>query len=154
MRVRLLKKSDIKEVAKLFVAAYKKDEKARRWDVSLAEEYVLLLYRIGKDLCFVALDNEKIVGVELAMILPDFNKKVVVSKVLLVHPDYRRKKIGTKLLRKLCIKAENKYEIREIETNVYTLTNFPITWYERIGFRTKAHYEITKAKISKILGST
>lgn len=151
MRIRLLKKTDISEVAKLFVDSYKKDEKSRRWKQELAEKYILMQYRLCKDLCFVATENEKIVGVSLAIIKPDFNKEIVVSKVLLVHPEYRRKKIASKMLRKLCIKAENKYNVSDIETSIYTLTNFPITWYENIGFRTKKHLEITKASITKIL---
>ena len=71
--------------------------------------------------------------------------------MLLVHPDYRRKKIGSKLMRKVCIKAENKYNIHEIESSIYTLTNFPITWYESIGFRTRKNYEVTRGSIENIL---
>ena len=105
MTIRLLKRNEINKVAKLFVVSYKKDEKTRRWDESYAEKYILMLYRICKDLCFVAVDNEKIVGVALATVLPEFNKEIIDFKVLLVHPEYRRKKIGSKLMRKVCIKA-------------------------------------------------
>ena len=151
MRIRLLKKQDITEVAKLFVESYAKEEKSRRWKQSYAEKYIHSVYRICKDLCFVAVENEKIIGVSLAVITPEFNKQVVDCKVLLVHPNFRRKKVGSKLLRKLCIKASNKYGIEEVESSIYTLTNFPIMWYERIGFRTKKHYESTKANIANVL---
>lgn len=151
MRIRLLKRSEISKVARLFVESYKKDEKTRRWDEVCAEKYILMLYRICKDLCFVAVDNEKIVGVALGVIMPEFNKEIVEFKVLLVHPDYRRKKIGSKLMRKVCVKAENKYSIKEIESSIYTLTNFPITWYESVGFRTRKHHEVTRASITDVL---
>lgn len=151
MRIRLLKRNEINKVAKLFVESYKKDEKTRRWDEVYAEKYILMLYRMCKELCFVAVDNERIVGVALGIILPEFNKEIVDFKVLLVHPDYRRKKIGSKLMRKVCIKAENKCNIKEIESSIYTLTNFPITWYESIGFRTRKHHEVTRASIEKVL---
>lgn len=151
MRIRLLKRNEINIVAKLFVESYKKDEKARRWDTTNAEKYILMIYRICKDLCFVAIDNDKIVGAALAVVLPEFNKEIVDFKVLLVHPDYRRKKIGSKLMKKVCIKAENKYNIREIESSIYTLTNFPITWYESIGFRTRKNYEVTRGRVENIL---
>lgn len=151
MRIRLLKKSDIDEVAKLFVDSYKKEEKHRRWKIEFAKKYIFNIYRIHKDICFVAVENNKIIGVALSEIIPEFSKEVVVSKVLLIHPDYRRKKVGSKLLRKICIKAENKYNLKEIETNIYTLTNFPITWYESIGFRTKKYYETTRANISDVI---
>jgi len=151
VRIRLLKRNEINKVAKLFVESYKKDDKARRWNESLAEKYILMLYRLCKDLCFVAVDNEKIVGVALGVIMPEFNKEIVEFKVLLVHPEYRRKRIGSKLMRKVCIKAENKYNISEIEASIYTLTNFPITWYESVGFRTRKHHEVTRASIINIL---
>ena len=151
MRIRLLKRNEINTVAKLFVESYKKDEKARRWDEAYAEKFILMQYRICRDLCFVAIDNDKIVGVALAIVLPEFNKEIIDFKVLLVHPDYRRKKIGSKLMRKVCVKAENKYNIREIESSIYTLTNFPITWYESIGFRTRKNYEVTRGSIENIL---
>lgn len=151
MRIRLLKKSDIEKVATLFVESYVKDEKNRRWQKKYAEKYILMTYRICKDLCFVAIDGEKIVGVSLNIILPEFNKEIILSKVLLVHPSYRKQKIGSKLLKKVLSKSYNKYELKEIETSIYTLTNFPITWYEKVGFRTKKNYEITKANISNVL---
>ena len=154
MRIRLLKKTDIEVCAKLFVESYKKDEKKRRWELNLAAKYVFNAYRMCKELCFVATENNKIIAVSLASIMPEFTREIIVSNVLLVHPDYRRKKVASKLLRKLCIKAENKYNIHEIEANIYTLTNFPISWYESIGFRTKKYYETTRANISKVLKET
>ena len=151
MTIRLLKRNEINKVAKLFVESYKKDDKTRRWDELYAEKYILMLYRICKDLCFVAVDNEKIVGVALGLVLPEFNKEIIDFKVLLVHPEYRRKKIGSKLMRKVCVKADNKYNIKEIEASIYTLTNFPITWYESVGFRTRKNHEVTRASIDSIL---
>lgn len=151
MRIRLLKRNEINQVAKLFVESYKKDSKNRRWEESLAEKYILMMYRLCKDLCFVAIDNEKIVGVVLGLTIPEFNKEIIELKTLLVHPKYRRQKIASRLVRKICIKAENKYNIKEVEASMDTLTNFPITWFESIGFRTKKHYEVTRASITNVL---
>lgn len=151
MRIRLLKRNEINEAVRLFVESYKKDSKNKRWEETLAEKYILMQYRMCKDLCFVAVDNEKIVGIALGLIVPEFNKEIVELKTLLVHPKYRRQKIASKLVRKLCIKAENKYNIKEVEASMETLTNFPITWFESIGFRTKKHYEVTRANITSVL---
>lgn len=151
MRIRLLKKKDIAEVSKLLVDSYKKEDKKRRWNLKYANEYILLIYRMCKDLCFVATENEKIIAVALCIIQPEFDKNILESKVLLVHPEYRKRKIASKLLKKICIKANNKYNIDIIQTNIYTFTNFPITWYESIGFRTRKNYETTRANIDKVL---
>lgn len=151
MRIRLLKKSEIDKVSELFVDSYIKDEKSRRWQKKYALKYVLMIYRVCKDLCFVAVQGEKIIGVSLNVILPEFNKEIISSKVLLVHPAYRKQKVASKLLKKVLSKANKKYGLKEVETSIYTLTNFPITWYERIGFRTKKYYEITKANIANVI---
>lgn len=87
------------------------------------------------------------------MIKPEYTKYIIASHILIVHPDYRRKKIATKLLSKIITKAENKYGIDEIESSVESLTNFPISWYESIGFKEKKHYTIVKAKIQNVLKS-
>lgn len=146
-----MKRKDIPNVSKLLVNSYKKEEKTRRWKETLATEYVLMLYRMCKDFCFIVIEKDKVIGAGLSVIIPEFDKQILKSKILLVHPDYRRKKIATKLIRKTCAKADNKYGIKEIETSIYTLTNFPITWYESIGFRTRKNFEVTRANIMKVL---
>lgn len=151
MRIRLMKKQDIPEVVKLFVESYKKEDKSMRWSEELAEKYITSLYRSGKDLSFVVINKDHVIACAMSQLVPEYTKCVLSSKVLLVHPDFRRQGIGKKLVRKTCIKAQNKYMLDEIETNIYTLTNFPIMWYESIGFRTKKNFEITRAKIDKVI---
>lgn len=85
------------------------------------------------------------------MLKPTYTKYIIDSHILIVHPDYRRKKVATKLLKKIITKASNKYGIDEIESSVTSLTTFPISWYESIGFREKKHYTLVKAKISDVL---
>ena len=76
-----------------------------------------------KDLCFVAVENGKIVGVSLNIIVPECTKEIIEAKMLLVHPEYRRQRIGSKLLRRVCIKADNKYDILQM-THIQEIVNF------------------------------
>lgn len=151
MRIRLLKKTEVKDVANLLVEAYETESKERRWKGTFAEAYVKQIYKMCNKLCFVAVEDGKIVGATLNIIMPEYNKNILESRMLLVHPEYRRQKIGTKLITKVCEKAMNDFKIEEIESSIYTLTNFPITWYECLGFRTKKYYEVTRANIANIL---
>lgn len=153
MRIRLFNKKDMEECVKLIVNGYSKESKNKRWNSKTAEEYIFMHYRMNKELCFVATENKKIIGIGLCMIKPEYTKHIITSHILIVHPDYRRKKIATKLLSKIVTKAENKYGIDEIESSVESLTNFPISWYESIGFKEKKHYTIVKAKIQNVLKS-
>lgn len=151
MRIRLMKKSDVPQVVELFVESYKKEEKGMRWSKPVAEKYILMIYRMCKELCFVIVNKDKIIACAMSIITPEYDKCIIDSKILLVHPQFRKQGLAKKLIRKTCLKSESKYNIDFIECNIYTLTNFPISWYESIGFRTKKNYEITRAKISKVL---
>jgi len=151
MRIRLMKKSDILQVVELFIESYKKEDKSMRWERNIAEKYILMIYRMCKDLCFVIINKDKVIACAMSIITPEYDKCIVDSKILLVHPDFRKQGLAKKLIRKTCVKAETKYGVEIIESNIYTLTNFPISWYESIGFRTKKNFELTRANIPKVL---
>ena len=150
MRIRLLKQKDIEEVVKLIIESYKKEDKSRIWTENIAREYLRRIYKLNREVCFVAQEGEKIIGVALCRIRPEFNKIKVISDMLLVHPEYRKKKVATKLLNKLLTKAKNKFNVTEIETSIYTLLDFPIIWYESIGFRKLKNIEILSTNIEKV----
>lgn len=154
MRIRLITRKDMDEIAKLFVLSSQKESKAFRWTKEIAEKYILKSFRTNRDLCFVMTDNNKIIAAEMCILEPFLNKMVISSQYIVVHPDFRKKRVATKLIRKLVIKAENKYGIEEIETSIYSLTNFPLSWYESIGFREKKHYTLVKGNIKEILKNT
>ena len=151
MRIRLFNKKDLDEVVNLIINTYKKENKKNIWTKEMAEKYILIHYRMNKDLCFVAVENQKIIGIGLCMLKPEYAKYIIDSHILIVHPDYRRKKVATKLLKKIITKASNKYNIDEIESSIESLTTFPISWYESIGFKEKKHYTLVKAKIDNVL---
>ncbi len=153
MRIRLFNKKDLEEATQLILISYKKEDKKNKWTKEMAEKYILMHFRMNKDLCFVATENNKIIGIGLCIVKPSYNKEIIDSHILIVHPDYRRKKIATKLLKKIIDKASNKYGIDEIESSVTSLTNFPIAWYESIGFKEKKHYTLIKANIQHVLKS-
>jgi len=153
MRIRLFNKKDLEEATQLILTSYKKEDKKKKWTKEMAEKYLLMHLRMNKDLCFVATEEQKIIGIGLCMLKPAYNKVIIDSHILIVHPDYRRKKIATKLLSKIITKANNKYSIDEIESSVTSLTNFPISWYESIGFKEKKNYTLIKANVQNVLKS-
>ena len=153
MRIRLFNKKDLDEVVNLVINIYKKENKKKIWSKEMAEQYILMHYRMNKELCFVATENQKIIGVGLCMLKPEYTKYIIESHILIVHPDYRRKKFATKLLKKIITKAKNKYGVDKMESSVESLTTFPISWYESIGFRKKKHYTLVSANVDDVLKS-
>lgn len=93
MQIRLMKKADIPHVSQLFVDSYAIETKNMRWSYSNALKYVNIMYRLGKDLSFVALEGNQIVACSITCIIPQYLEEVASSKVLLVHPKYRKQKI-------------------------------------------------------------
>ena len=93
MRIRLMKKVDIPHISQLFVDSYALEAKNMRWSYSNALKYVNIMYRLGKDLCFVAIEDSQIVACSITCILPQYLEEVASYKVLLVHPKYRKQKI-------------------------------------------------------------
>ena len=148
-----MKKTDIEEVSKLFFESYAKESKNMRWKEAYALRYISVLYRVCKALCFVAVDGNKVIGCALSSITPEYDHDILEFKILLVHPKFRRQKVGTKLMRKTCLKAANNFNIDVVETGLHTHTNFPVIWYESIGFRTRKDYEMTRGSIDKILNT-
>lgn len=88
-----MKKADINEVSQLFVESYENEPKNMRWSYLNALKYVNMLYRLGKDLCFVVIEEGKVVACSITCIVPQYLEKVAISKVLLVHPKYRKQKL-------------------------------------------------------------
>lgn len=151
MRIRLLKLKDIDEVVSVIITSSSKENKNKKWDEKFAYEYIKRIYKLNKEICFVATENGKIVGVALSRINPEFNKYVLISDMLLVHPKHRNKKIATKLLKKTCIKAQNKYHIEKIQISIDTLLDFPVIWYESIGLKKIKNLEVLNGSIDKII---
>ncbi len=151
MRIRLLKKKDFPEVSKLLVDSYLKEEKSKRWDERFASDYILQQYRLNKDLCFVCTEDSRIVGVIFGYIKPDFSKYIFKNTMLLVHPEHRKKRIATRLINRLFTKVITNYNIDIVETGIDTTINFPITWYESIGFREKKNYSVISGSIKEVL---
>lgn len=151
MRIYLIKKNCFDEVAKLFVKAYEKEEISKRWTEKMATEYILQQYRINKELCFVCTENNKIVGVIFGYIKPEFNKYVFKNTTLIVHPEYRKKRVATRLINRLYAKVMTKYNIDLVETGIDTTINFPISWYESVGFRERKNYSVIRGSIKDVL---
>lgn len=146
-----MKKEDIPSVIQLFLISNKSENKQIRWDKAVAEKYILKIYRSCKDLCFVMTDKGNVICCSMSCIIPRYTQYILNSEIVLVHPKYRKMGLAKKILRKTCMKAKNKYNINNIETNIFTLTDFPIMWYESVGFRKKKNFELLTSNIDNVL---
>lgn len=150
MHIRLMKRKDINEVVTLFTKTFAKEKKQKRWDKTIAEKYILMIYRLSKEMCFVATEGERIIGASLNIVIPECNKEYLKIYMLVVDKEYRKKNIASKLLKKVLYKAYNKYSITTVELELENIINFPILWFEKIGFNKKQNYELMQANVINV----
>lgn len=148
-----MKKKELNCVTKLLVDAFIKEKKTKRWSVNAANKYINIIYRISKDVCFVAVEGNEIIGISLNEIWPEHEREILKLSMLVVNEKYRNKKVASKLIKKTITKANKKYDVEDVELGVETITNFPVMWFEKIGFNKKENYEILKGKILEIITS-
>lgn len=151
MQVRLIKKKDLNIVAEILIKAFNKEKKQKRWDRDIAERYISIIYRISKDVCFLATEGEKVIGFSLNEIIPECNKQILKLSMFVVEEKHRRNKVASKLIKKAIQKAYKKYNIETVEIGLETITNFPIIWFEKLGFDKRPNYELLKAKIIEVV---
>lgn len=151
MRIFLIKKKDFSEITKLFINSYEREDASKRWTEKMAGEYIAQQYRLNKELCFACKQDGKIVGVIFGYIKPEFDKYIFKNNILIVHPEYRKQRIATRLINRLFIKVMTVYNIDVVETSVDTTINFPISWYESIGFRERKNHSVIRGSIKEVL---
>ncbi|MBI4162455.1 MAG: GNAT family N-acetyltransferase [Candidatus Aenigmarchaeota archaeon] len=149
--IRLMKKKDLKELAKAYTRAYSIYNKWEHWNDE--RSYALLSYwhKRQPDLAFVAELDKKVVGAFVAGIKPWWDGNHLVDGELVVDPDYQKKGIGTLLLKKVLEKSLSKYNANEWEATTFKKTKFPLSWYTRLGFKEHKEWTIIGGNIKEAL---
>jgi predicted N-acetyltransferase YhbS len=134
MNIRLAKKEEISEVAKVYATAFNGVSK-ESWTLERAG--ALLQYWVQKqpDLFFVAVDNGKIIGAITMGIKPWFDGVRLQDGELFVSSEYQKQGVGKLLLKKVLEKALAKYQVSTLECVTFAGNTFPKTWYEKIGLK-------------------
>ena len=130
-----MKEEDLEEVAVLYTDIYDKVDIGEKWTKSASHQ--LMKYWLSKqsDLCFVAIIEDKIVGGFVAGIKPWWDGNHLVDGEVFVDYNYHKHKIGTELSKAIYKTALTKYKITSIDFVTFSKNGFPLSWYERLGFK-------------------
>ena len=132
--IRLMKERDIPTLSEIYVRAYEIYNKWEHWNSETA--YKLFSYWLDRqpDLAFVAQYDRKVVGAFVAGIKPWWDGNHLVDGELVVDPNYQNQRIGTRLLKTVLEKAVKKYDAVVWEAVTFKETEFPLSWYKKLGF--------------------
>jgi peptide alpha-N-acetyltransferase len=143
MIIREAKMEDWKEVKRLrgLLVQYEKEKLGNElldinWIDSKEIEESTKNY-IKEQYCFVAVEDERIVGIITGKISPERSwiiEKTGILNNLYVEEKYRGKGIATKLYERFCVEIK-KEGIAKIELHTMTNNKNAIKFYERLGFK-------------------
>lgn len=146
-----MKKADLLELAKIYVAVYKAFDVGERWTVKTAEKLLAHWFERQPDLAFVAEYDKQVVGAFVVGVKPWWDGNHLVDGEIFIHPDYQRKRIGVDLSKTVYKKALQKYAVTFFDTNTFKKTEFPLYWYLSQGFKTNSDWISISGNVKSIL---
>jgi GNAT superfamily N-acetyltransferase len=135
MIIKTCEPEDIEPCAKLFAEVYSEPPYNEAWDSSDAITYLARFREIDPDRCFIAKENNKVVGAIFSFSYPWHSKKTICIQELFVSPEHRRKGIGRQLLFKI------NHGQRIGAWLVAHRESDAAEFYEKMGFSQKGPYE-------------
>src|SRR3989304_6390534 len=130
---------DIKELAQIYAKIWKK--LGENWTKTTAKIVMEDFIKSQPDLIFKAVVDGKIVGGSMAKVKHYLGIKLSDTE-LFVLPEYRNQKVGKKLLQKLIQEGVKKYHVKIFEGITDGRKEFPLKWYEKIGFKKTGYIHI------------
>jgi GNAT superfamily N-acetyltransferase len=133
IKIRLMKETDLPQLAKSYVAAYDALEVHEHWTHESAKRLLKYWMKKQPDLCFVAEIKGDLAGAFVSGIKPWWDGNHLFDGELFVDKKYQKRGVGAKLMKVLFAKATKKYFAITFEATTLNKNEFPLTWYKRIG---------------------
>lgn len=150
--IRLVKKGDINELAKIYKDLYDNVDIGENWTIEKASELLTYWYNKQSDLFFVAEEDGKAVGAIMSGVKSWFDGVRLNDTEIFVSNEYQGKHIAKDLMLEHLKKAKLKYNAKMIEFHTYgDEDEFPQNWYNRIGFEKDNELIIMHADIENVL---
>ncbi|MDD3160024.1 MAG: GNAT family N-acetyltransferase [Candidatus ainarchaeum sp.] len=145
MKIRLIKKNELKKVAKIYSKVYLKLNE--NWPIKNSEEFMNYWYKKQKDLFYVALINNEIVGAGVFGIKPLFDGNRIFDGEVFVHENFQKNGIGTEIVKIIFNKAKKEYHVNEVE--LFTFKNgHQLKWWKKLGLECSTDFVMISGKIN------
>lgn len=134
LTVRPMEKKDLDKLSDIYVEVYTAFDVGEKWTKKTAYNLLEFWLRHQPDLAFVAEYEGEAVGAFVAGIKPWLDGNHLFDGEIFVHPKYQNKGIGKELARVLFRKALDKYHVTEWDAFAFKNSDFPLSWYKKLGF--------------------
>lgn len=149
--IRLMQQGDLRPLAAVYVRAFQDPQLMEKWTEDTAFLLLADWFRRQPDLAFVAVAGDELVGAFISGIRPWWDGYHLVDGELFVDAAHQSKGIGSELIRRVVVTAKEKYNPVLWETYTFRSTDFPMTWYKRLGFREIEEWAMIRADIATVL---
>jgi ribosomal protein S18 acetylase RimI-like enzyme len=151
MNIRPATEKDLEAVAKLYAEVFNEAAPQEHWE--LAQAVTLFQYWLKRqpDLFFVAEESGRIVGGVAANVKPWFDGNRFQDAELFVHKDYRKGGLGSQLLALALDTAIEKYNVKTFEGITFAGTDFPQSWYDKLGLEKDTALSIITGDCASII---
>lgn len=145
--IRAIETPDIPQLAKIYADSFRSMHPQERWSTESAARFLTTCFQRQPDLAFLATMDEEIVGGFLAAIRPWWDGNHLVDGELFVSPTKQRQGIGASLMRILLTTAKERYQAVVMEAITFRTEEFPLSWYQKVGFHIVDDMVIISGKI-------
>lgn len=150
INIRLAKKEDLKELARIYKNLY--GESILNEDWSIEKSYGLLdfFYKLQSDLFVVAEVDKKVVGAVMSLVKPWHDGNRLIETEIFVADDYQRQGIASRLFHKHFKLAMEKYNAKIMEAHTYQEEDgYPLNWYKKQGYEVIDEWYVINGNIKK-----
>ncbi|HIH31630.1 TPA: GNAT family N-acetyltransferase [Candidatus Woesearchaeota archaeon] len=151
LNIRLIKKSDLKTLARIYTKVYTYSDVGEKWIDTTSYNLLVYWYKRQPDLCLVAESSGKPIGAFVAGIKPWHDGNHLVDGEIFVDPDYQKKGIGRLLSIEMYKRALKKYNAICFDATTFKDKKFPLSWYKSQGFAEVKNWTIITGDLRKVL---
>lgn len=149
--IRTIHQNDLTALARSYAESYTAARVGEHWSPKKAVELLTYFYTKQRDLFFVALDRDVPVGGCVGIVKPWWDGNHISDGEVFVDPGHQKQGIATELLSAFIRHAMNRYAIVSIDWITFRNKQFPLTWYQRLGFAEIKDWVIISGKPATIL---
>ena len=142
MQIVNCKVENIKECAKLLVRVYADPLYQEDWNETDAHNYLQRFFDIEPNRCFIATENDIIVGGIFAYSYPWHSQTLVYIQELFVDSNHRKKGIAKSLLKSICNNENTKIWLVAKENTGAS------EFYKKLGFKKDGLYKFNYGELN------
>lgn len=133
---------NIQDCAKLLVQVYSEPQYQEDWNTIDAHKYLKRFFDIEPNRCFIATENNVIVGGIFAYSYPWHSETLVYIQELFVNSEHRKKGIAKSLLKSICNNESTKIWLVANENTGAS------EFYKKLGFKKDGPYKFNYGELN------